>query len=90
MIRFRSTCMGKFSYLIGQIIAISFIISLGLSGKQIISPNYGDESIGKALRQVLTVVGLINQDADADELVFKVSIQLIQLMIFAVLIVINI
>lgn len=76
MIRFRSNCMGKFSYFVGQIITISFIIRLGLSAKQIVSPNYGDETIGKALRQVLTGLGLMKQNADAvsDELVFKVSI----------------
>lgn len=85
--------MGRLSYLIGQVIALSFIIRLGLSTKQIISPNYGDETIGKVLRQILTWLGLMDHNEEAtgsDELVFKVSIQLIQLVIFAVLIVINI
>lgn len=77
MIRFRNTCMGRLSYLIGQVIAISFIIRLGLSAKQIVSPNYGDETIGKALRQILTWLGLMDHNEDStgsDELVFKVSI----------------
>lgn len=65
MIRFRSTCMGKLSYFAGKLIAISFIIRLGLSIKQIMKPNYGDEMIGKYLRYILTVLGLLKSHENA-------------------------
>jgi hypothetical protein len=96
MIRFRDTCMGKLSYIIGKFIAVYYIIRLGLSIKQIIQPKYGDEMIGKYLRYGLTALGLLksNESATVDliseDLAVTVSIQLMQLLIVAVLIVINI
>lgn len=96
MIRFRDTCMGNFSYIVGKFIAVYYIIRLGLSIKQIIQPNYGDEMIGKYLRYFLAALGLLktNESATVDgvseDLAVTLSIQLMQLFIVAVLIVINI
>lgn len=79
MIKQRQTFMGKLSYKIGQVIAVYFIVRLGLSVKQIARPSYGDETIGKWLRYFLSAVGLIQQDevTVSEELALTVSIQLI-------------
>ena len=65
MIRFRDTCMGNLSYIVGKFIAVYYIIRLGLSIKQIIQPNYGDEMIGKYLRYFLTALGLLKTNESA-------------------------
>jgi len=64
------------------LIAISFIVRLGQSIKQIISPQYGDESISKWLRYCLVKLGLIGTNEDqevtvSDNLAITVSLQLI-------------
>ena len=59
----RRTLLGVLSYYIGKIVAVTFIVKLCLSIKNVVQPDYKSEMIGKTTRLAVSVVqGLLGME----------------------------
>jgi len=66
MLKFRKTFIGQLSYYFGKFIALTYIIRLCVSSKQMVYPVYNGEMIDRTLRLILSAMGLLNLPKPTD------------------------
>lgn len=84
---FRSTFIGKIAYHLGKVIAISYLIRLCFSAKNLVYPVYTDDRIGTNIRRVLSFLHVYDAK---DELFWQLTIQYLSLTFIGVLIAANV
>lgn len=86
-VRHRKTLVGIVTYYLGKVIAITYLVRLFLSSKNLIYPVYGSDKISNNIRQTLTFLHIYDPK---DELFWQLTIQYISLTVIGILIASNI
>ena len=93
----RRTLFGKLSFYIGRIVALTFIVKLGLSTKNVVQPDYKTEMIDKITKFVIQLchhlLGLGNKGTgpvDGTALAITIVIEYFILVCMAILIAFNV
>ena len=86
-IRFRKTFFGKVGYRLGKVIAVSYLIRLCFSAKNLVYPVYTSNKISSTVIKTLTVCGLYRKQ---DELFWDIIIQYLSIVVIGILIATNV
>ena len=83
----RKTLIGRFTYYLGKIVALYYLMALSFSAKNIIYPEYSSNKIS---RRVYTVLNFLSLYKAEDELFYEILIQYVSLVFIGALIASNI
>lgn len=83
----RKTLLGKVTYYLGKIVAVTYLVRLFFSAKNLLYPVYNSDRISNNVRRTLTFFHLYKEE---DELFWQLTIQYLSLTVIGVLIATNI
>jgi hypothetical protein len=86
-LRYRKTFVGRLTYYLGKIVAITYLFRVCISSKNLVYPVYNSNRISNNIHRALKFLKIYNEK---DELFWELTIQYISLVVIGILIATNI